>query len=540
MTERKRTLVYAATIVAAALAAHIFSIQNGFVEFDDDQYVYLNPHVTAGLSFEGLRWAFTTGFLANYHPLTWVSHMANVTLFGLDPRGHHATNLVLHSLNAILLFILLWRTTLQKAESCLVALIFAVHPLHVESVAWISERKGLLCAFFVLLALLAYSFFMKQRNAGVYGCVVLASACAFLSKPVAVTLPLMLLLLDFWPLQRTNDLSLGGTWSRRFCRLAIEKIPLVAMAAGFSIATYFLQSQGGAMNPLYQLPLQDRVENALISYARYLWKYVWPTDLSPIYPLPIGGPSTLNAFLATVLLLAITVATWRFRKRAPYALMGWLLFLAVLLPTIGIIQVGFASMADRYTYLPLIGISIALVWTGSDVVHRFDSERSRSMVFAFGFILVAGLIALSQKQTAIWRNSESLFNHAIAVTKDNAEAHAHLGVSYLRENRPADAIGPFERAIVIRPRLKEAHTGLGVALRMTGQPERAIISHKAALEIDPNQPVVYLNLGVAYEDIHNYAEAEHNLREAVRRDPSLTSARAALNRVLQVQGKSVE
>jgi tetratricopeptide (TPR) repeat protein len=239
-------------------------------------------------------------------------------------------------------------------------------------------------------------------------------------------------------------------------------------------------------------------------------------------------------------LLAITAIAWRYRKRAPHIFVGWLWYLGILVPAIGIVQVGFAAMADRYMYLPMMGILIAVIWAGADLLRKFDPERTRSLVFAFGFILIAGLAALSHKQTAIWKDSESLFTHAIAVTKNNAEAHAHLGVAYLRQSRPADAIAPFEQAVAIRPRLKEAHTGLGVAFRMTGQPERAILSHLAALEIDPDQAVVYSNLGVAYEDIYNFAEAERNLREALRRDPSLTSASMALDRVLQAQGKPAE
>jgi len=284
----------------------------------------------------------------------------------------------------------------------------------------------------------------------------------------------------------------------------------------------------------------DRIENALIAYVLYLSKLFWPFNLSPIYPLPEGGPALWQAALAFGALAGVTFTLWILRKRAPYALMGWLWYLGILVPAIGIVQVGFAAMADRYMYLPMVGILIALVWAGTDLLREFDSERTRSMVFALGFVLVAGLASLSHQQTAIWRNSETLFKHAIAVTKNNAEAHAHLGVSYLRENRPADAIGPFEQAVAIRPRLKEAHTGLGVAFRMTGQPERAILSHTAALEIDPDQPVVYANLGVAYEDMHNYAEAERNLREALRLDPSLTTAHNALSRALQAQGKPAE
>lgn len=540
MNERRRMLVYAASVVAAAIAAHVFSIQNGFVDYDDDDYVFLNPHVSAGLSLENVRWAFTTGHAANYHPLTWLSHMMDVSIWQLEPRGHHITNVVLHALNSLLVFLLLVRMTQRAPKAWAVGLIFAVHPLHVESVAWISERKDLLCAFFVLLTMLAYTRYATRRTVTDYAILAMAVLCALLSKPLAVTLPFVLLLLDYWPLQRIGDPAIGDTLPLRARRLLIEKLPLFAIAALMCAITYFVQWRGGAMNALYQMPMADRIENALVSYVLYLWKLFWPFNLSPIYPLPEGGRAIWQVLLATIALIAITFVAWRIRRRAPYVLVGWLWYVGILVPAIGIVQVGFAAMADRYMYLPMMGMLIAVVWAGADLLRQYDDERTRSMVFAFGFILVAGLAALSHKQTAIWRDSESLFKHAIAVTKNNAEAHAHLGVAYLRQNRPADAIAPFEQAVVIRPRLKEAHTGLGVAFRMTGQPERAILSHQASLEIDPNQGIVYANLGIAYEDIHNYAEAERNLREALRLDPSLASARIALNRVLQAQGKPAE
>lgn len=540
MNERRRMLVYAASVVAAAVAAHVFCIQNGFVDYDDDDYVFLNPHVSAGLSLENVRWAFTTGHAANYHPLTWLSHMMDVSIWQLEPRGHHITNVVLHALNSLLVFLLLVRMTQRAPKAWAVGLIFAVHPLHVESVAWISERKDLLCAFFVLLTMLAYTRYATRRTVTDYAILAMAVLCALLSKPMAVTLPFVLLLLDYWPLQRIGDPAIGDTLPLRARRLLIEKLPLFAIAALMCAITYFVQWRGGAMNALYQMPMADRIENALVSYVLYLWKLFWPFNLSPIYPLPEGGRAIWQVLLATIALIAITFVAWRIRRRAPYVLVGWLWYVGILVPAIGIVQVGFAAMADRYMYLPMMGILIAVVWAGADLLRQYDDERTRSMVFAFGFILVAGLAALSHKQTAIWRDSESLFKHAIAVTKNNAEAHAHLGVAYLRQNRPADAIAPFEQAVVIRPRIKEAHTGLGVAFRMTGQPERAILSHQASLEIDPNQGIVYANLGIAYEDIHNYAEAERNLREALRLDPSLASARIALNRVLQAQGKPAE
>ena len=483
MTDRARTIGLAAAVVAVAIAAHGFAIQNGFVDFDDDGYVFANTHVTGGLTWDGIRWAFTTGHAANYHPLTWLSHMLDVTLWGLNPAGHHATSILLHALNSLLLFGALSGLTRRARESWVVALVFAVHPLHVESVAWVSERKDLLCAFFTLLALLGYGIHARTKKRWSYFVVLAAFVLALLSKPMAVTLPFLLLVIDYWPLERMRDPALGDTFPKRCRALMWEKTPLFCLSFAACVVTYVVQKQGGAMNPLYRLPLAARLENAVSAYAFYLWKMVWPFDLSPIYPLPVEKAPWWIAALSVLLLGSITGAAWIFRKRAPCAMAGWLWYVGMLAPVIGIVQIGYASMADRYMYIPMVGILIAVVWTGAQLLRPYASERLNSIATAVGFVAIAALASLSQRQTAVWRDSESLFTHAITVTNDNAEAYAHLGVARLRQNEPAEAIAPLVSAVRIRPRLKEAHTSLGVAYRMTGQPEKAIAEHEESLRM---------------------------------------------------------
>lgn len=533
MTDRGRRGIFIVAVVGAALAAHVFSLQNGFVDFDDDDYVFANPHVAEGLSIENMRWAFTQGHAANYHPLTWVSHQIDVAIWGLDPMGHHLTNLLLHTLNSALLFWALWRMTGRDRESLAVALLFAVHPLHVESVAWISERKDLLGACFVLLALIAYAAYVRARSAPRYLAVCAAFACALLSKPTAVTLPCLLLVLDYWPLGRVGDHALGETWPQRCRALVAEKAPLFALTLLACAVTYIVQREGGAMDPLYRLSLTARIENAVIAYIRYIEKLAWPFDLSPIYPLPAEWPPVWVPGGAALALIAITVAMWKLRARASYALVGWLWFLGTLVPAIGIVRVGFAAMADRYMYLPMVGLLVAGVWGASAVLRARGSERLNSAATALGCVLIAWLASRSHAQTAVWRNSETLFTHAIAVTRDNAEAYAHLGVAYLRQDRPADAVAPLETAVKICPELAAAHTSLGVAYRMTGQPERAVQAHEAALRIDPDQAGVHANLGIALIDLGRYADAERHLRQALALDPHNTSARDALARIVQ-------
>ena len=282
------------------------------------------------------------------------------------------------------------------------------------------------------------------------------------------------------------------------------------------------------MDPLYRLPLSERLPVAAVAYLRYIGKLVWPTGLSPIYPLPAEPYPLWMASGAVAMLLAATAAAWALRRRAPYVLAGWLWFAGMLVPVCGIVQVGYAAMADRYMYLPMAGPSVAAVWAGAEWLRRRASERLDRVVTALVCIAIAALASASQRQTAVWRDSVSLFTHAIAVTNDNAEAYAHLGVAYLRQNKPADAIAPFEEAVRIRPRLRQAHTNLGVAYRLTGQPERAVIAHEAALRIDPNKAGVHANLAIALIDLGRYAEAEQHLRTALEIDPKLESARAAL------------
>lgn len=535
MSERARTLTFAAAVLGAAFAAHIFSVQNDFVYFDDDTYVYENRHVKNGLTIETIRWAFTTGHAANYHPITWLSHMADVSLWGLDPMGHHLTNVLLHAASSCLLFFVLLRLTGAKPESFAVALIFAVHPLHVESVAWVSERKDLLCAFFTLVALNAYGRYVRNRTGASYASMCAALVGALLSKPMAATFPFLLLVVDYWPLQRMHDMSLGETWAIRLRRLVTEKVPLFALVACSCVVTFIVQRRGGAMNPTYRLSAIDRFENAIVSYARYLAKLYLPLDLSPIYPIPPNGPALWSGVAAGALLLVVSVAVWSMRKRAPYLLAGWMWYVGMLVPVIGIVQIGYATMADRYMYLPMTGILVAMVWSFGAVARAYGTERVNRTGLAFGLLGLLGLVSLSQQQTAVWHDSESLFRHAIAVTENNAEAHAHLGIWYLQQDRPEDAIPSLEEAVRIRPALDGALTSLGAAYRMMGQPDRAIEAHLKALAIRPDSASIHANLGIAYMDVQRVDDVERHLREALRINPDQENAKKAMQDLLSVR-----
>ncbi|MDZ4857844.1 MAG: tetratricopeptide repeat protein [Candidatus Hydrogenedentes bacterium] len=527
MTPRWKSLLLLLLAISSA-ACFAPAIQNGFVAFDDDDYVYANTVVSQGLSVSGIRWAFTTGHAANYHPITWLTHMADVSVYGLRPAGHHLTNIILHSLNACLVFLALGRSTDAWGRAWIAALIFAMHPLHVESVAWVSERKDLLCALFMLSALYIYGGYVKNRSWPGYAMLLTAFALALLSKPMAVTLPFLLLVLDYWPFNRFANPALGDTLPLRVRRLLREKVPLFVLAACSSFITLIVQARGGAMNPLDHLPLGARLGNAEVAYALYLWKFVWPLHLSPIYPHQGSSLAYWKIVLACVTLVCISVIAWRARRRAPFVLAGWLWFIGMLVPVIGVVQVGYAAMADRYMYLPMTGILIAVVWGFALLYEAYATYAIRGAIIAITIFAFGVCAFLTQRQVRVWHDSESLFKHAIAVTEDNAEAYAHLGVVYLGQNRPSEAISALESATLIRPEMKQGWTSLGVAYRMVNRLPEAIEAHKRALSIDSNDAMVHSNLGYAYAQSGNIELAEEHWREALRIDPEHEPARRGL------------
>ena len=521
-----------------------------FLNYDDGGYVTENPMVQSGLTWAGVKWAFTTGELSNWHPLAWLSHMLDCQLFGLDAGSHHLVNVVYHAVNAVLLFLLLLRLTGAFWQSAFVAALFAWHPLRVESVAWVAERKDVLSAFFGLLALTAYVCHVegrKQRAAAPaqapdarawtlgYALALVFFALGLMAKPMLVTLPLVLVLLDYWPLRRIPDIAL---WDRRWLALVREKWPFFALTAASCVVTFLAQQRGGAVTNLEWYPLQLRLENSVVSYASYLLKLVWPVDLAVIYPLPQEIPA--GQILAAVATLAvISWLVWRFRHCCPYLLTGWLWFLVMLVPVIGLVQVGFQSMADRYTYLPLIGVVMGITFGIGDWVARSKFKPLMPMLMLAAGLVLAGCLAATARQLRFWQNSETLFAHSLAVTKDNSIARNGLGLAFLRQGRVHEAIVQIQKALEFRPRNIEALNNL--AWVFATSPEASLRNGARAVELAERadqlsggrNPAIIGTLAAAYAEAGRFPEAI----AAAQRSLQLASVRNDLVRVTALQNR---
>jgi Tfp pilus assembly protein PilF len=519
-------------LVTAALYGGILG--HGFLNYDDLIYVTENVHVTSGLSPDNLAWALGSGYAANWHPVTWLSHMLDVTLFGLDPRGHHLVSLVLHALNACLLFLVLSRMTGALWRSALVAALFALHPMHVESVAWVAERKDLLSAFFGLLALASYHWYAQKPGALRYGALIACFALGLMSKPMLVTLPFLLLVLDIWPLNRWEGsparecatpplerLSLG--------RLFLEKLPLVALSAASSVVTVIVQQKGAAVHSLELTPLSFRIANALVAYLRYLGKTLWPGDLSILYPLPKEIPLWLSAGSGLVL-AALSCALFLGARRRPYLLAGWLWFLGTLVPVIGLVQVGRQSMADRYNYLPSVGLFLMAVWGVGELAAR--RPRWQRPLAAAAICALAGYGATAWSYQQKWSDSVTLFSHAIAVTGENPYMHYLLGNAYLVEERYPEALAEYDLARRQEPQLADAWVNAGIIQAKTGNPEQAARDFARALALKPDSPALHYNLAVSLHKQGNYQEAVNHYRALLQLDPSNVRGQANLGSAL--------
>jgi tetratricopeptide (TPR) repeat protein len=478
-----------------------------FVAYDDGFYILDNPKVTAGLSWAGLRWAVSTFHEANWHPLTWLSHQLDSSLFGLWAGGHHLTNLAIHIANTLLLCHLLFRLTDKPWRSAFVAALFAIHPLHVESVAWVAERKDLLCSLFVLLTLHAYYQYTKGTS-GAYILALTAFVAALLAKPMAVTVPFLLLLLDFWPLSRINT----SQW-RHLC---VEKIPFLIMAIASSVVTVIAQRSGGAIVSIQNADIPLRLANAVVSVARYLRRTIWPNDLAALYPFPLTIPpwqiATSAAIIVTLLLVAVA---WR--QRRPYLLFGLLWFMGMLVPVSGLIQVGQQGMADRYTYLPLIGVFVGLVWLAADLAADWRIRQS--------YLAIAGLIVLgacwltTSTQLSYWRSSEILFRRALAVTSRNYVMHLNLGNEYKNTGRLNEAINEYLVAVGIMPLNPDTHCYLADGLHAAGRLDDAVVQYLVALRIKPTFAEAHNNLGATFYKQGKLIEAINQYTEALRLNP---------------------
>ena len=446
---------FAVGLVLVALIWIVFgqTLTFDFVNYDDKTYVYGNSLVSAGLSLHGLSRAFVDTQTTNWHPLTIISHMTDCQFYDLKAGGHHFTNVLLHTISALLLFAWLRNLTGNFWSAAFVAALFAIHPLHVESVAWIAERKDVLSAVFFFLTLLAYAHYLRSRTSGRYVMMSILFACGLMSKPMVVTLPVVLILLDYWPFNRITDL-------RSFWKVTVEKIPLFALALASSIVTFVLQEHSA--QAVAQLPFSWRVENALVTSVTYIWQVFWPVDLSVFYPHPEDTLAWWQLVGAALLLIAITCIVFVLRRTRPYLLFGWLWYLIMLLPVIGIIEVGLQGHADRYTYLPHIGLYIALTRLIADVLRSL--QRRKQILFPVAGVVVAALTACSWKQTTYWRNSETLWSHALGVTQGNDVALTNFATMLADRGQFNDALSYFQRALAVHASSKYSHYNLSLAL----------------------------------------------------------------------------
>lgn len=494
-----------------------------FLNYDDPSYVTGNLHVRNGLTAGGIEWAFRSTEAANWFPLTWISHMADVQLFGLNSGRHHLGNVLLHAASAVLLFLLLFRTTGATWRPGLVAAIFALHPLHVESVAWIAERKDVLSAFFWMLALLAYVRFVESPNARRYTFLLLAFSAGLMSKPMIVTLPVVALLLDVWPLRRTMSKA-----------VIVEKLPLFGLSAAVSALIFLAQRGGGAVLSIDQLPLAARLANALVSYAVYAAKLFWPSNLAVFYPFPASLPAW-EAIAAGAAVAAVSALVIHERARRPYLMVGWLWYLATLLPVIGIVQVGLQARADRYTYIPLIGLSIMLAWGAAELGAR----RLRA-VAAVAAVAVVAWAATTRSYLSAWQDSASLFQHALGATAGNYVAYNNLGVALRDRGDTIAAMANFQAALAIRPAYAEAQTNLGESLLRQGRPDEAMVPITEALRLNPSLPEAHVNFGAVLSRQGKTAEAVEQYRLAVQLDPANAEAHGGLGAILTDLGRPEE
>jgi tetratricopeptide (TPR) repeat protein len=513
--------------VALALLVVTFGVYSQvrhfqFINYDDPEYVVANSHVRAGLTGAGIAWAFTSYDAANWFPLTWITHMLDVQLFGLDSGWHHLTNVVLHCAAALLLFAALKRMTGARWPAAFVAFVFALHPLHVESVAWVAERKDVLSAFFWCLTLWCYARYVERPSARRYLPVVLTFGLGLMAKPMIVTLPFVLLLLDYWPLRRELRPN-----------LLIEKLPLFALAFAVSLVTYLAQHGGGAVAAVSGIPLDARLANAVVAYVTYLCDFFWPAGLSVFYPYAPALPGWQVAGSAAVL-AGISYLAVRYWRTRPWLAVGWFWYLGTLVPVIGLVQVGAQSHADRYTYLPMIGVSILLAWGAADLVAWRRVSR------ALACALSVACVALTWVQVQYWANSETLFPHTLRNTTGNYVIHNNLANYYLEQHRNEEARDQATDALAIRPYYVDARVNLGTALQRLGNPVAAEAEYRRALEIQPANVAALSGLGASLAVEQRPGEALAALQAAVQHAPDCADCHYNLGKVLSMMGRNDE
>ena len=507
----KTVLIYLA--LTATMLMAFGQVRNfEFINYDDDKYVSENSHISTGLKWNNVVWIFTSQHSNNWHPLTGLSHILDCQLFGLNAGAHHLVNLLLHIANTLLLFTIMKKITGAIWQSAFVATLFALHPLHAESVAWISERKDVLSTFFGLLTMASYFHYVKNPKTITYILTLVLFALGLMSKPMIVTLPFVFLLLDYWPL---NRLDLKNR--KQLCHLIYEKIPFFVLAAVASVITFFVQKRAGAVKEIEIFPLTARIANAVLSYAKYIQKLFAPTDLAVFYPYPQNKPSLPLILAVAAILLAITFAVIRLGKKYQYLSTGWFWYLGTLVPVIGLVQVGGQEMADRYTYVPLIGLFLIIAWGTNDLLEKW---KHRKIFLCLSSAAVVSVFSVcTWMQTSHWRNSETLFRHALKVTAGNYLACNNLSLVLIEQNNLDEANSLIKQALQIGPDNIAAYNNLGLIYNKLGRTQDEIEAYKQAIKISPPNAKPYFNLGLVFNKLGRYQEAIDAFEQAIKIEP---------------------
>jgi len=522
-------------LIAITLISYWSVQQFEFVNYDDDIYVTENIHVLSGITKETVIWAFTTFHASNWHPLTWLSLLFDYEFYWLNPAGYHWTNVLFHVSNTLLLFLALTRLTGVLWQSGFVAALFAIHPLHVESVAWVAERKDVLSTFFWMLTLYAYVLYVEHPDWKRYAFTFISFSFGLMAKPMLVTLPFVLLLLDYWPLKRSlckpsnshmdfqqscTKNAQGSFKNINVARSLLEKIPLIVLSIIASIMTLIAQQSGEAIMPLQRLSLIERITNAFVSYATYIIKMFWPVDLAVFYPHPGMWP-VWQVCVSILLLAGISTYVWKLSDH-PYLRVGWLWYLGTLVPVIGIVQVGSQSMADRYTYIPLIGLFIMIAWGIPNILRQWRYKRP--VLFLSAGLVLLFLMICTGLQVRHWENSISLFRHAVNVTEGNSTTINNLGNALARKGFLDEAILQYKEAIDLQPNNPYTYTNMGKVLMLQGKVKDAVISYSKALQLEPQHMKAHFNIGVAYSEIGYNSEAILHYTEAIKINPDFVAA----------------
>src|SRR5271156_140946 len=551
-SSRRSMIILGLLLAGATVALYSPAIHHGFLNYDDDRYVTDNPQVQAGLRWTTISWAFTTSEQANWHPLTWISHALDCQLFHLNPAGHHFTSILLHTFNVLLLFLVLEWFTGSPGRSFLVAALFALHPLNVESVAWVAERKSVLSMLFFLLALACYGWYVKKPGIGRYLGVAGLFVAGLMCKPMVITLPFLLLLLDYWPLGRMRLTHEGKSETpvsasqvafspvtESFARLCLEKIPLLLLAVASSIITMVVQRAGGAVISLNQASLLLRLENALLSYGIYIKKMIWPSRLAALYPYPHALPLWQGA-CALLFLIAITLAVLKLRDY-PYLAVGWFWFLGTMVPMVGLVQVGNQAMADRYAYLPFIALFLMIVWGAADWAKA--QRVAPRYLAATGFLVLAALFWAARVQLGYWQDDFKLWAHTLAVTSQNCVAENNFGLALMRQGKRDDAVFHFRRAAAIAPTDPTSAFNLGVYAQEQGEIPQALAQYATALQWTPDRQIrvsAYANMGQIYFRQRDYRHAKLAFDSVLKLNPSFPAVLRYLGLIAQKNGAWAE